>query len=109
MQIKYIPPHSRNSPSLLRKTAALVSTVALAGVVLMFSALLLVFVLIVIAFGGAYVWWKTRELRKHVQSGHPSPHSAAMQSDAFAGKVFKGEVIEGEVIRMDERRAGRMG
>ena len=109
MQIKYIPPPSANPSSLLRKTVALIMTVALAGVALMFSAILLAVILIVVVFGGAYLWWKTRGLRKLMKEqmrGFP-PHDATMRSDAFAGEVFKGEVIEGEVIRIDESPAIR--
>ncbi len=106
MQIKYIPPPSANSPSLFRKTAALIMTVALAGVVLMFSAMLLVFILIVAVFGGAYLWWKMRALRRQMQNFPPSPHNTTFQSDVFAREAFSGNVIEGEVIRSDESRTG---
>ncbi|OGS97251.1 MAG: hypothetical protein A3H31_10495 [Gallionellales bacterium RIFCSPLOWO2_02_FULL_57_47] len=105
MQIKYISPSSANPPGLFRKTVALITMVALAGVALLFSAMLLVVILIVVVFGGAYLWWKTRELRKQMKNFAPSPHSATVQSDVFAGEAFKGEVMEGEVVRMDEARA----
>ena len=104
MQIKFISPASGNSPGLLRKTATVIAALALAGVALMFSAILLAVVLIVVVFGGAYLWWKTRALRKLMKEqmrGFP-PHGATMRSDTFAAEVFKGEVIEGEVIRVDE-------
>ena len=107
MQIKFILPASGNPPGLLRKTATFVAALVLAGVALMFSAILLVAVLIVVVFGGAYLWWKTRALRKLMKEqmlGFP-PQGATMRSDAFAGEVFKGEVIEGEVIRVDESPA----
>jgi hypothetical protein len=104
MQTKYISPPSANPPGLFRKTVTLITTVALAGVVLLFSAMLLVVILIVVVFGGAYLWWKTGELRKQMQNFAPSPQSATVRSDVFAGEAFKGEVIEGEVVRMDEAR-----
>ncbi|MDO8813551.1 MAG: hypothetical protein Q7J38_16210 [Gallionella sp.] len=107
MQIKFISSASGNSPGLLRKTAAVIAMIALAGVALMFSAILLTSILIVVVFGGAYLWWKTCALRKLMKAqmrGFP-PHSATIRSDAFAGEVFKGEVIEGEVIRVDESPA----
>jgi len=65
---------------------------------------LLTAILIIAVFGGAYLWWKTRALRKLMKEqmrGFP-PHGATMRNDAFVGEVFKGEVIEGEVIRVDE-------
>ena len=104
MQIKYISPPSANPPGLLRKAVALITTVALAGVALMFSAVLLVVIMIAVVFGGAYLWWKTRELRKQMQSFRSSPHSATMRSDVFAGEAFKGKIIEGEVIRVGASR-----
>lgn len=108
MQIKFISPTSGNSPGLLRKTAAVITMVVLAGVALMFSAILLAAILIVVVFGGAYLWWKTRALRKLMKEqmlGFPPHGGATMRSDAFAGEVFKGEVIEGEVIRVDKSTA----
>ncbi|MDP4029750.1 MAG: hypothetical protein Q8P42_12410 [Gallionella sp.] len=100
MQIKFISPASGNSPGLLRKTAAVITMVVLAGVALMFSAILLAVILIVVVFGGAYLWWKTRALRKLMkeQMRDFPPQGATMRGDAFAGEVFKGEVIEGEAI-----------
>ena len=108
MQIKFISPASGNPPGLLRKTAAVITMVVLAGVALMFSAILLTAILIIAVFGGAYLWWKTRALRKLMKEqmrGFPPHGGATMRSDAFAGEVFKGEVIEGEVIRVDESPA----
>jgi hypothetical protein len=69
---------------------------------------LLVFIMSVVVVGGAFLWWKTRELRKQIKAqmqNFPPPGGAAMQSDIFAGEELKGAVIEGEVIRVDERRA----
>lgn len=77
-------------------------TTALAVVALMFSAVLLALVLILVVFGGAYLWWKTRDLRRQMRNFPPPDQRATMRGDAFAGEVFKGEVIEGEVIRVDE-------
>lgn len=105
MQMKYIPPFSKRPPGLLHKMATIITTVVLAGVALIFSTILLTAILIIATFGGAYLLWKTREIRKLMQN--ISPHSQTMGGDAFAGEVFKGDVIEGEVIRVDESRAGR--
>jgi len=89
MQTKYISYSS--PPGLLRKAGAVAATVVLAGVALMFSAVLLTAVLLVIVFGGAYVWWRTRELRRQMRD--------------FAGRETVQEenprdetVVEGEVI-----------
>jgi predicted DNA repair protein MutK len=100
MQIKYIPSSSARSPGLLRKTAALIATLVLAVVALMFSALLLAVILVIAIIGGIYLWWKLRKLMRNFQP----PQGATMHSDDFAGETAKGEVIEGEVIRVDTAR-----
>jgi uncharacterized protein (DUF58 family) len=89
MQTKYISYSS--PPSLLRKTATVVATVALAGVALMFSAVLLAVVFLVAAFGGAYLWWKTRELRRQMRDFAPR---APVQEEIPRDET----VVEGEVI-----------
>lgn len=81
--------------------------VALAGLALMFSVVLLTAILIIAIIGGAYLWWKTRELRKVMKSMQRA-QAAAMQDAHFKGEVFEGEVVEGEVIeviRVAESRA----
>ncbi len=103
MQIKFISTDPNRPPSLLRKIAALIAMVALAVVAIMFSVVLLSVILVVIVFGGAYLWWKTRELRKLMRDFTPPP-GATMHCETFADEAFKGEVIEGEVIRVDESR-----
>jgi hypothetical protein len=62
--------------------------------------------LIVAVFGGAYLWWKTREVRKmmRAQMQDFQARSATVQREAFKGETFEGEVIEGEVIRVREAR-----
>jgi Flp pilus assembly protein TadB len=97
MQTKYISCSSANRPILLRKAGAVVASVVLAGLALMFSAVLLAVILIVGAIAWVYLWWKTRELRKQMQNFPP-------RSATIEGEVFDGEVIEGEVIRVDESR-----
>lgn len=105
MQMKYIAYTSTRPPSLLRKIVATVMTIALAGVALMFSAVLLTALLIMLVIGGSIFWWKTRELRKqmkqHMQNFQP-PSGATKRSDIFADSELKGQVIEGEAVRVDE-------
>lgn len=102
MQIKYISHAKANPPGLLRKTAAIVATAAVAGAALMFSAALLAVAVAFGAIASAYLWWKTRELRKQMRNF--PPRGDATQSKVFKGEVFEGEVIEGEAIRVDESR-----
>jgi flagellar motor component MotA len=93
-----------NSPAkplgLLRKLAALVVTVALVGFALMFSAVLLVIIVVVGTIAGAFLWWKTRELRKQLRNF--TPRKAVRET-----KMSGDEVFEGEVIRVVDSRNER--
>lgn len=77
--------------------------VALAGVALMFSVVLLTAILIIAIVGGAYLWWKLRHVRKMMQEMQRA-QAAARQGEPFKGEVFEGEVVEGEVIRVEASR-----
>ena len=104
MQMKYFPRPSSHPPTLLRKAVTIGVTIVLAGLVLMFSLLLLTAIAVGALIGGAYLWWKTRELRRRMREqmqGFP-PRGAQPESDVFGRESFKGEVIEGEVVRVHE-------
>lgn len=106
MQMRYISYTSSKPPTLLRKAVAILGTLALAGVALMFSAVLLVFLLVAGVLGFAFVWWKTRALRKQMREqmkNFPTP-DANLESEVFRGERYAGEVIEGEAMRVDEVR-----
>lgn len=92
MQIKYIS-GSPTPPGPLRKLVALVITVAIVALVLMFSAVLLAIIAIVGTLGWAYLWWKTRELRKRLRE-------ASQQGVMPGAKASNDDVFEGEVIRV---------
>ena len=68
MQMKHEYLASPKSSSPLRKLVALFMTAALVGLVLMFSVVLLVIIMTAGAIAWAYLWWKTRELRKHLRN-----------------------------------------
>ena len=112
--MRYIAYTTANRPSLLQKTVAIVATAALVAVGLMFSAVLFVALLIVLALGWAYVWWKTREVRRQMKQMHDNvrelqERSADMQHEtfereAFRGETYEGEIIEGEAVRVDTER-----
>lgn len=91
MKYQFLASPGTSSP--LRKLIALIMTVALVGLVLMFSAVLLVIITIVGAIAWAYLWWKTRELRKQMRDF--SPREVVREE-----KVKDGDVFEGEVIRV---------
>ncbi|MDD2915252.1 MAG: hypothetical protein PHP70_08035 [Gallionella sp.] len=104
MQIKYLSNTTANPPSLLRKAGTIAVATALAGVALMFSAVLIVAVVSIGAVAFAYLWWKTRALRKQMKAQMRDfpPHGANVQREAFMGEVYEGEVIEGEAVRVEE-------
>lgn len=104
MQIKFISPPSSNPPSAWHKAVAVVTTFVLGTVALMFSAIALTILAVIAIIGGAYLWWKTREVRRQIQAqmqGFP-PSGATMQHDPFRGESFEGEIIEGEAVRVHE-------
>jgi cobalamin biosynthesis protein CobD/CbiB len=110
MQIKFISLSSAQPPGLLGKILALVATVVLAVVALMFSAVLLAVILVVGVIGFAYLWWKTRAVRKQFREMQEFARNAqAQQAEVSRGEVYKGEIIEGEAVRVDETdvRIGR--
>ena len=93
--MKHLPHATATLPSLLRKAGGIVAATVLAGLTLMFSAVLLTVFLCVGTVAMAYLWWKTRELRKQMRNS--PPRGAAMEQE-----VFEGEVIEGEATRVEE-------
>lgn len=95
--MKYFAYTSVKPVGWFKKIIVFVLTAALAVLALMFSALLLAVILIVGALVLAYVWWKTRELRrimKHMRD-FSARETGAQRED------FRGQVIEGEVIRVE--------
>jgi len=93
MQIKYGLNLPSKSSGPLRKLVAFTVTVAMVGLVLMFSAVLFVIILVVGTIAWAYLWWKTRELRKHMRNFQP-------REAEREGRVSDEKVYEGEVIRV---------
>jgi len=52
--------------------------------------------------GWAYLWWKTRELRKQMRN-YPPP-GMVREGEMAENDVIMGEVIEGEVIHVVDTR-----
>lgn len=90
---------STEYPSLLRKVIAFVVTLALFGLALMFSMMLITVILTAGALVWGYLWWKPLGLRKQMRIH--SPGAVVTESEMTEGEVIEGEVIEGEVIRID--------
>jgi HAMP domain-containing protein len=97
MQMNFELNSPSRPPSLLRKLVGLVVTVAVVALALMFSAMLLVVIAIIGTIAGIYLWWKTRELRKHMRE-------ISRQRMAQEAQASNDEVFEGEVIRVVEPR-----
>ncbi len=95
--MKYIYLASPNASGPLRKVVALIATVALLGLVLMFSAVLLVIIAVIGAAAWAYLWWKTREVRKQMREFQVGATQRAEMAS-------NDEVFEGEVIRVVENQ-----
>ena len=100
MQMKYISDSPVKSPGFLRKLAALLVTVAMVGLVLMFSAVLFAIIIVFGAIAWAYLGWKTRELRKQMRDLPP-------REVKREEKMSDGNVFEGEVIRVVDSQDGR--
>lgn len=88
----------------MSKLLALIATAALIVFGLMFSAVLL---LVIVTAGGiafAYLWWKTRTLRRLMRE--QAMGGVVNPAEAFKGEVYEGEIIEGEVkvVSIDEIR-----
>jgi hypothetical protein len=100
MQIKYVLNSPARSTGLLRKLAALIVTVAMVGIVLMFSAALFAIIIVAGAIAWAYLWWKTRELRKQMRD---LPPREVVREE----KMSEGNVFEGVAIRVVDSEDGR--
>ena len=100
MQFKYISNNPVRPPSLLRKLVVLIISVVLLAAVLMFSAVLLAVILVVGTIAFAYLWWKTREVRKLMRELSRN----GMTRDA---KASNDGVFEGEAVRVTDPKDAR--
>lgn len=100
MQIRFISAPA-GSNSLWQKILAFIFTSMLVLLALTFSAVLVVVVLVVGALAWAYLWWKTRTLRKQMKEFAPRMDRTRAY-DAKQEEVQQGGVvIEGEVTRVN--------
>ncbi len=92
----------------MRKLAALAGMVVLGVLALMFSAVLLLVILAVVVFGGAWLWWKTRAVRRQIREAQAQVRqmqraaAAAGEPQPFRAEIYQGEIIEGVAVRVDE-------
>jgi len=104
--MKHLSNNTEKFPKLFQRIVAFVMTAALIGVGLMFSAVVLAFILVAGALAGAYLWWKTRHMRKQMRDFAAQAQSQT-QPQARTEDVPEGDVIEGEVIHSEAFRDGR--
>lgn len=96
--MRNLPHTPANIPNLLRNLIAVVATAAAFGLALMFSVVVVAVILVAGMLGWAYLWWKTRELRKQMRN-YPPP-GMVREGEMAENDVIMGEVIEGEVIHV---------
>jgi len=94
MQQRFVLNAQVKPPGVLRKLVALVVTAVAFALVLMFSAVVLVVLLVVGLLAFAYVWWKTREVRRVMRMMRSvATPEARREAQASNDGVFEGEVI----------------
>lgn len=103
--MKYLPHTSTNLPDTLRNVAAVAATVVVFGLALMFSVVVFSVIIVAGMLGWAYLWWKTRELRKQMRN-YPPP-GMVREGEMGENDVIRGEVIEGEAIRVVDTQEDR--
>lgn len=91
MRMKYELNGATRPVGRLRKLVVLIVTMLLFALALMFSAVLLMGILVVGTIAGIYLWWKTRELRKMMRDF--SSQAVRRETQASNDAVFEGEVI----------------
>lgn len=94
------------APGLLSRLVGLVvGAVVLAGA-LVVSAMLAAVLLAVAAAAGAWMWWRTRDLRRSLREAAASRAAAGGSFEAGAGRANRdATVIEGDFIREIPDRA----
>lgn len=85
--------------------AVFAATVVLIGLALIFSMAVFAVILVAGAIAWAYLWWKTRELRKQMRNF--PPRGVVMEGELVEDEKIRGEVIEGEVIRVVDSHGGK--
>ncbi len=82
------------SPTLPRRIAKLLVSIVLVALGLTFSALILVVIVTAGAMIWGYLWWKSRDLRRHLRQYSHDQYSPDQYSSSNV-------VIEGEIIKRE--------
>lgn len=85
----------------LQRVLAVLVTIAVFSVALMFSVVVFAVVVTVGAVAWAWVWWKTRALRKELRTRAQAARPGQAPGSAGGGVVIEGEVIREVVIEED--------
>lgn len=103
MQMKYVLNGRAQSASPLRKLATLILAIVMLGLVVMFSVVALTIILVVGVVAFAYLWWKTRKLRRMMRMMQSlSTAERRRQEQASNDGVFEGEAVV--VVEPQERK-----
>jgi len=119
--MRYISYSTSTRSSPLQKVLAIIVTVVLVTLGIMFSAVLLSIVLFVVVIGGLVLLWKTRGIRKQMRqmqenmqatmqetrTHSANPAGGVFKDDVSEREVYEGIVIEGEATRVDEPDGNR--
>jgi Flp pilus assembly protein TadB len=96
MQKRFILNAPTQPRSPLGKLLTWIFTLSLFALALMFSVVVLVVIAVVGVIAFAYIWWKTREVRKQMRI----MRSVATPEARRKAQASNDEVFEGEVIRV---------
>lgn len=102
MQVRFEIPPPATHASPLRKVAGVIVTLVLAIVALMFSAVFFAVIAVVGVIAWAYIWWKTREVRRQMRDIVEQSQSVMREQTASNDEVFEGEVIR--VVDPEDRK-----
>lgn len=102
MQVRFEIPPPATDASPLRKVAGVIVTLVLAIVALMFSAVFFAVIAVVGVIAWAYIWWKTREVRRQMRDIVEQSQSVMREQTASNDEVFEGEVIR--VVDPEDRK-----
>ncbi len=94
MRMRFVSNNQARPAGLLRKLVALIVTLTVFVLALMFSAMLLVVIAVAGSIAFAYFWWKTREARKILRRMRSvATPEARRETQASNDGVYEGEVI----------------
>ena len=104
MQLKFLHhtmSANRKPTSLPMKVVKVLLALIIDSLVLVLAAVLFIYIAIGAALVFGYFWWKTRSIRKQMQSAQSQQSSPSTQD----GLVIEGEVIRETKVTMEDARS----